>query len=83
MVTVDLHNLTAEELKEADAALLRDRAWMQDHDPEHVHPELAHLFEALEAAVAEEYEFRRALQERRVIAEALGIDLESGEGPGA
>ena len=81
MLTLDLHNLTLDELAEAYAALHQDAREVEEHDPKHMHPELLQLFAALEHAVRAEVAERAV--ERRVeqheIAEALAIDEETGE----
>lgn len=81
MLTVDinLENLSLEELDDAVHALHHDVEELEFQDHLHLHPELAHLFEALELAVQAEAATRHALDERHSIAEALGIDEDSGE----
>lgn len=81
MLTLDLHNLTPEELAEARAALHHDVQEVEAHDPRHLHPELLQLFAALEHAVRAEVAERAAERsaEQHEIAEALAIDEETGE----
>jgi hypothetical protein len=81
MLTLDLHNLSLDELAEASATLQRDARDAESHDPEHQHPELLQLFAALEHAVRAEAAERAADRsaEQHEIAEALAIDEETGE----
>lgn len=78
-VEFDLEKLSLEELDEAKQTLHHDLEEVAAHDPRHVHPELMHLFEALELAVRERAAARHALEEQHEIALALGIDEDSGE----
>lgn len=74
---IDLHAMTLEELAEARAAMHHDLEEAEAHDPERLHLQLTYLYEALERALEVESAERSA--ERHVIAEALGIDENSGE----
>lgn len=81
MLRVDfaLEKLTMDELEDAVHALHHDLEELEFQDHLHQHPELAHLFEALEQAVQEERAIRDTLGEKHEIALALGIDEDSGE----
>lgn len=78
-VDYDLELLTIEELIEAKQTLHHDVEEVTAHDPRHRHPELRQLFAAIEHAVEDESSARQALAEKHEIAEALGIDEQTGE----